>query len=244
MSRQCPNCSSHSGMHVDIMKNWCFACNKGIYQRDLGKEILEGLKELKVSKNKLSLPSIDIENYLNMPSEALVYLDKYFKGLESPNCFWSNLYNRLCFPYYIKEKGSNSKNKMIGCWMRDIYGTNKVKTLYAGQDKNTYLWKLETTNKTTIRNIAIVEDVISAIKVSKYCDVICLGGTHWNKPQISECLKDYMNVLVFLDGDGAGKDAAKRFRKDFKLVAYNLKILRNKKDPKEYKSAELQEFLL
>lgn len=244
MIRQCPHCSSHSGMHVDITKDWCFACNKGIYRRDLGKELLEGIKEFKSSENGLALPSKSIEKYLDMPRAALVYLNKYFKGFERPNCFWSYLYNRLCFPYYINQYGTKSKNKMVGCWMRDVYGTSRVKTLYAGQDKNTYLWKLETTNKTTERNIAIVEDVVSAIKVSKYCDVVCLGGTHWNKLQMSECLKDYTNVLVFLDGDKAGKDAAKKFRKDFKLIAYNLKILRNKKDPKEYKNAELQEFLL
>lgn len=106
--------------------------------------------------------------------------------------------------------------------------------------------------------LVIVEDYISAIRVSHNADVVCLWGTSCSIAYLYEWFKQYDEILVWLDNDvqkqtNSGQDAAKEIiNKSKKCIqnynkkygySLNKKIIRNivsDKDPKDYYDSEIK----
>lgn len=255
MTERCPNCDSKSGVDTKG-REFCHACHKDFGFSEIGKRIDKTLN--KITKQLIKVGStlpLPKPNDKSLTIEAITYLDKYFELGNIPyiDIFWSDKYDRLCFPYYIDKLDGRS---MIGCWMRDITNTQPAKWLYAGKDQNSYVW-IYTTHalcanpnndmncvecKYNYRRVCIVEDVISAKRCSKYMDTICLGGTSFSSEALLKELLGYKSILIFLDGDSAGRIAANKFRNQYKLLR-DVRILRNKKDPKCYSNQQLEKFL-
>lgn len=257
MTERCPHCNSKSG--VDIKgRDFCHACKKNFNkkERSIGKEILEGIEEIK--NRTLRMPE---EEYYTITEDEEKYLLKYNiqQGVNSI-VFHSSLYNRLVFPYY-------DTYNMRGCWMRNISDNFRPKWLFAGEKYFSWhyltlpkepvsyikeVYKIGTTDKyndllnicartLNMSKICLVEDVISAIRVSKFMDVICLGGTYLSKYD-KEVIQQYNQVVIFLDPDSAGREAAKKIRKELKLTM-KCRIIRGTQDPKCYPDEELKEIL-
>jgi len=232
MSRNpCPDCNSRTGLAEYKDSTYCFKCHKLRTKKNRLLDLIDkAYKALGEKKPEiLNLPD-DLEY---TPAEYLWKYYLYEGGL------WSKKYNRLCFPYYNKNK------EMIGCWMRDLenrvypYGMKKVKWLYVGDPKSTYNWIYRKNKNKRTRSIVIVEDVISALRVSKYIDVICLGGTSWTTETILPELLKYKKIIVWLDGDKAGHNASWKFAVEFRVFR-DIKEIRTKKDPKCYDDKELK----
>jgi 5S rRNA maturation endonuclease (ribonuclease M5) len=179
-----------------------------------------------------------------MPPQAQQWLEKYLTVEEIETfCFWSATYNRICFPYYIRPEGKDS-SEMIMCWMRTLAQPTKTKWLFTGDNT---IWpfiircdshKLHNPNR-----VCLVEDVISGVKVSKYINTIVLGSTVIStESPIWAKLSKFDEVVLFLDGDSAGKKGAEKLRNQLKLL-YNVRVIRNTKDPKNYTDAELMDFI-
>ena len=58
------------------------------------------------------------------------------------------------------------------------------------------------------KSLVIVEDYISAIRVGKHRDCLCLFGTTLNKSSMTRLINQYTNFIVWLDGDIPGQTAA------------------------------------
>lgn len=239
----CPNCGSKSGVDTKG-RDFCHACKKDFPNKN--KHITPI-----ITRNKLSLPDL----VRPIPKEAYSYLFKYF-GLDTNtlDVYWSEKYERLCFPYFTLNNGFNVK--LEGCWMRCIktitehemgtWGNHSCpKWLYAGEDKNNIVWLYEQQDNKFVnrhlKSVVIVEDVLSALKVSKFRDCICLGGTTISDKVLTKCL-EYAKMYLFLDGDTAGKTAKTKIRNKLKGLR-EVVVIRNKLDPKEYTDVELQEYL-
>lgn len=173
--------------------------------------------------------------------ESAKFLNKFGLTLFS-NCFWSEYYNRLVFPY---------KNF---AWMRDVSDNPKVKWLYAGKPEDQTLYYLTTgyfdQNINCFDNqsaeLVICEDVISAIRIFEYSDVIALCGTSLSKnkkEELKQLLPYYNNLIIWMDGDIAGRLAAQKLRNSLKLYIKDIKIIYTKKDPKSYDSNTIKQFL-
>lgn len=235
----CPNCNSKSGIDVHG-RQFCHACHKNFPGK--GRDLIE----VERKSNKIEMPEWDTTDIF--PEEAYEYLSKYHYGRDK-NVFWSSKYSRLCFPYY--SINTYGETVMIGCWMRSLDkqpspgSGQRPKWLMAGQKDFCWVYRRSYFILQKCLNteaVCLVEDVISAIRVSEFMDCICLGGTSINI-YTKKTLKDYKNVYIFLDGDEAGKTGAEKLRKELKLT-HNVRVIRAKKDPKEFDSQCLREVLL
>lgn len=94
------------------------------------------------------------------------------------------------------------------------------------------------------RIIVLVEDVFSAIRISKFLPAMALLGTHLSDEKLLQIIKNYDTIIVWLDGDEPGQRAASKIVK--RLSNYKPNGLTNivtKDDPKWYQDAELREYL-
>lgn len=92
--------------------------------------------------------------------------------------------------------------------------------------------------------VVLVEDVVSAIRVSEVLDCISIMGVHPKPAMIEAVLKNgYRNAIVFLDGDNPTvKMKARQIGKRLPFV--NTKIVETGSDPKSYTTDELDKLLL
>ena len=88
--------------------------------------------------------------------------------------------------------------------------------------------------------VVIVEDWLSALRVSTYVDVLCLGGC--NKPRATSLLvpKDYRMAFVWLDMDNhqVRKNALKLAR-HLELYIPHVHIIETEQDPKAYSNEKI-----
>lgn len=237
MSRSsCFDCGSSDGLAIYSDGTYCFSCQKQTKSKSLFEEGKPGIDE---HKAKLQLP-VDIGEEL--PPKAIEWLLQFLNVDEINRfAFWSSKYHRICFPYYILPAGKQHSD-MLMCWMRTLNSNTKMKWLFTG-DNTVLPFYIPTISQPSGSRICLVEDVISGIKVSKFLDVIVLGTTDIGRDSpILTKLEQYDKVILFLDGDNAGKKGTERLRNDLKLL-YNVKIIRNSRDPKNYSNDELQELL-
>jgi 5S rRNA maturation endonuclease (ribonuclease M5) len=196
--------------------------------------------KVKEESRGLEIPEDLKESY---PQESIRYLIRYFNTADEAcrltDCFWSSKYQRLCFPY-VGSKHLTQDKRILGCWMRSLKEDVKAKWLYAG-DRN-ICWLLgDCQNNDKV--VVVVEDVISAIKVSQVLPCICLGGTKINDRTRDVIDSNFKRVVLFLDGDEAGRTASQKLNRELVLLN-DTRQIRTKKDPKDYDIDELKEILL
>lgn len=215
--QHCCSCDSSDGLAIYNNGSYCFAC-KELKNR---KTLLDNRQSLK------NAPFAGV--FTNLLKDEIEYLSQFEltnQDIIDYNITHEVLSNRICFAY----------NKEA-FWLRSL--TNQPKWLYKGIDKSSYVWLYQ--HHYPNDKVCIVEDVISAIKVSKFMDCICLGGTNINE-SILEILNTYNCVYLFLDGDVAGRNAKELIRNKTKLII-DVFTVRNTKDPKTYTYNELERFL-
>ncbi len=227
MSRHpCMDCGSSDGLAEYPDGTYCFSCQK--------------------STKKLNLSNIqvkDVKDYNSitkkpMPEFAKSWLSQYDIGdelIDRHSLSWSVGHNRLVVP--IMEAHSSP----TAAWLRSIDKTVTPKWLYVGP-KPTELLYIHTLNNIAYNTICIVEDALSAIRVSQLMDVVSLGGTNSSSTRLSQIILQYSSVVLWLDGDRAGQIAAQKFIKQFKLLRPITQV-RTKKDPKLFSAKEMEGLL-
>ncbi len=105
--------------------------------------------------------------------------------------------------------------------------------------------------------VVLVEDYISAIRVSQFENCIWIQGTQLTKKLISYIMQNYSNVILWLDGDEPGQQGAQKAINQLTKFAEKEAISRafavreqrtvrniyTQKDPKEYSPNEIREVL-
>lgn len=105
------------------------------------------------------------------------------------------------------------------------------------------------------KTVCIVEDYISAVRLSDIVPTICLFGTSLKSSVLSKLL-EFDNILIWLDGDIPGQEAAKKIsRKLYDIIKYNqqttpykpvnyrISNIATELDPKCYSNTELNFYL-
>jgi len=94
--------------------------------------------------------------------------------------------------------------------------------------------------------IVIVEDKLSAYKVSRICDCLCILSSNLNDKAIQYIYSNYSNVKVMLDNDNLDiMNKQLQIKKKLEpLVSGSVDIIRLEKDPKDFTTEELRELLL
>lgn len=93
------------------------------------------------------------------------------------------------------------------------------------------------------KTVVLVEDVLSAMRVSELHDAVCLLGVHAKPAVLTKLFScGYTDAIVFLDGDNTQvKMKARQLAK--RLCWMNTRIVETGRDPKDYSKEELDKLL-
>lgn len=236
----CPKCGGgHKSKPFCIYENgWhCFACGyKKVSDRGYS-----------VHNRRIEIPEWPeaINNYESFSLNIKLWLTE--RGIKPDDVYKYNIYS-----------DGQDNIFFVGCkdplfYQKRNTVTREFKTY--GQKVNTLLsgWRSEV--------LVIVEDFVSAIRVSSYTDTVCLWGTYCKIQDLAEWFKKYNKILVWLDNDvqkqiNSGQQAAENIIKLAKICIqkYDSKkswSINNKqiinivtdKDPKCYTDSEIKEFI-
>ena len=145
--------------------------------------------------------------------------------------------NRLFMPvfdYRGEEFGGISKTLTAG--------VKKFKTInYFTRESNRLSYSRS--GRTGEGAIVIVEDILSAIKVSRYKRAVALLGHTLSIPQIKELRNQTDSIILMLDGDVFHKAVQIKKKFGFYFRNFSVVYLSNGLDPKDLESNKLEEII-
>lgn len=222
----CMSCGSSDALVEYADGTHCFSCKKSTKRLNLS--------HIPIKESK-DIGDIPIKQ---LPEAVKKWLYQYYISdelIKNNSLTWSPGHARLVIPivddYSFPTAG----------WLRSIDPAIKPKWLYVG-DKPAQLLYLHRSNIAAFPGICVVEDALSAIRVSEYMDVVSLGGTNFSSEHLSKILLSYSEIVLWLDGDRPGRVAADKFIKKFKLFRPIYRIL-TKQDPKSFTPRHMEELL-
>jgi hypothetical protein len=144
---------------------------------------------------------------------------------------WSEKYEMLLFPFY-------GENQDLLCWQGRYFPTRKPKVYKAGYPDKHILIRSKLSNCPTV---VVVEDSVSAIKVSRVCDSSELLGSNLNLHKANGLARIYDNLVIWLDSDKL--KSALKFRDKYGIMFKSVRVIHTEKDPKEYSTYEIDNIL-
>lgn len=228
----CPKCRANGGdsrgdnlIIFPMGRKKCFACG----YTEGGKPWIPQEQEEKPNAKPEALPS---DFTRQIPAAGWKWLLQYGMSYD----YWKNHTgysekdNRLIFTVGSPVRFSQG---------RDLTGEGiKWKTYGRPHDVATVLGDSETSTSTVI-----VEDIISAHKVSQFTRCMPLFGTALMTPVINQ-LRKYPNsrIILWLDADQL-PHMAKKVAKLSLFLPNLINVIHTEKDPKEYTLSEIEEIL-
>lgn len=222
-NERCPRCANmgndRSGNNLAIYSDthkYCFAC--GYYDRG---DIVEKHRQSLIPKK----PSKFFNRALSFGDKGMIYLKKY--GLTNneidDNYFWDDS-NFLVFDGGEFQNARNFTGMGAKYITRGVIKGNE-KIFSKGKD-----W------------IVIVEDAISAIKVSRVCSAVAIHNSIIPLELILRLSKQFSNLAIWLDPDKQ-KEVLKEANKA-SIYFDKVNIIWASKDPKDFTTAEINKKLL
>lgn len=218
---RCPECArvgnDRSGDNLAVYSDghsYCYRCGYHTGRRNLSKAIDKPVQGV-------VLPA-DVTTQL--PIEARQWLEQYQLSrldLMSNHVMWSDKYSRIIFPYF-NETG-------LLAWQGRYVGkeTDKAKWFSQGQ-----IHEIIHQVKVCNREAVLVEDIVSAIKVSKFTGTIPIFGSSINAKQILRLKTVVDRVRYWLDPDMRTKSV--KMANLSTLLGLPASVIFSDKDPKEH----------
>ena len=172
---------------------------------------------------------------------ALAWCAKYEIGVEKllqNNIYYSAARNQLIF-------GFESEGKLLAYQARNLTPVSKGKRYYTCGDVNEllpiYYCRYSLSNSDNPRRLVLVEDCLSAIKVSYVkglgCDSMPLLGSGISRQKLTHLKHLYGALNVFLDPDMWHKSL--NIVKQAQLLGFQARPIQSDRDPKEHSYQEL-----
>lgn len=239
---KCSNCgSSDACTTYDDGHSWCYSCRKYVPPTNTLENMYKRLQRNTKELNTITLQGKKLEPLPDDCSmvigvEALRWLKSYGitdKEIKSSNIVWSAYRQMLIFPSY-----DNDMNLLH--WQGRYFPQRNPKCYTQGDNNHITLFPA---TETALEGVVVVcEDYLSALKVSRYCDSLCLFGSHVPPKLISKLRQQgYESIWFWLDYN-KGKDSQK-FRDKYGIFVKTRSIV-TEKDPKEYDSKSIENILL
>ena len=243
-SATCPKCGGgHKSKPFCIYENgwWCFACGYvkasdrafSIYPKMSSK--LNNYPEITLNINEYSL-------------DALTYLTQYnitTDDIYKHKIGFRKAFNSLVFPITYDNKVVGWQERSLNKRFITGEGT-KIPSLFKEHD-----------NKTVV----LVEDYLSAIRVSKQYNTVCLWGVKISHEYLSQLFRKFDVIITWLDNDkekdiNSGqvaasviKDQAKycimqhQRKRSFSVNCKEIVNVLTNDDPKYYTDTEIREII-
>jgi len=222
----CPKCrelgNDRSGDNLAVYSDgheYCFRCGYMAGRRTLG------TTTPKVTAT-IALPA-DVTTQL--PVEARAWLGQYSLGrldLQQNHVMWSDKWSRIIFPYF-NESG-------LIAWQGRYVGTDKNAAKWFSQGK---IHEIIHPIKVVKREAILVEDIVSAIKVSRFCGAIPIFGSSISQQHMLRLKLLVDRVWYWLDPDMRTKSVSMAFTGN--LLGLESNVIFSDKDPKEHTDEEI-----
>lgn len=159
-----------------------------------------------------------------LPYEARQWLNKYELtrlDISRNHVMWSEKYSRIVFPYFNEAE--------LLAWQGRYVGEDKTKTKWFSQGK---IHEIVHPLQVNQRKAILVEDIVSAIKVSKICGAIPIFGSSVSTKQILRLKSIVDEVWFWLDPDMRGKSL--KLAHISNTLGLTAHTIFSDKDPKEH----------
>lgn len=218
---RCPKCEKLGkdtrGDNLAVYENgsYCFSC--GYSTRTYSKPSILKRKDIDVA-----LPA-DIT--FELPPIATHWLDQYEitkQEIISNGLCYSHAKSYLIFPIWIEGN--------LEAWQGRYFGDNEQhpKWISYGLSNQLFYWL----GNRNFSGLCLVEDIVSAIKVSRYIDCMPLFNAHISQQRIAKIFElGYNKLIIWLDPDKRKESLA--FAEYAKLYGLEVKVVFSDKDPKE-----------
>lgn len=234
-NRPCPNCHSRDNLGVwDDGSSWCFGCRTytpPTHTIDRIKRIVTGGN--RQVKEGIKLPD---DAMGGIPKHAMEWLSKYNltkSEIIKLNLYYSPSRELLIFPFFDDQK-------TIIAWQGRYFGNKEKYPKYLTYGTKNMLTMFPCANPSS-NTVSVVEDVISAIKVSRVMDAIALLGSHLSLETANRLSKLYSGLVIWLDPDK--HKAGIEFQARYSPLFDSVKVVYTERDPKEYNTDEIKEIL-
>jgi hypothetical protein len=236
---RCPSCASlgrdSTGDNLSIYSDghsYCYGCgyykNGSALHRFVSKENYSQME-----RHHVYLPS---DSNIEYPQRALEWINQYElnrNDLLANNVVWSESKERLYFPVYGNEGLLAYQGRYFGNSSTDKKWWGK------GDFKNIFPFY-----GAASRSLVLVEDVVSAVKLSRVTQSLWLSGNHvgadrWKR--LFKLIPKGLQCIIWLDPDMYTKSI-----KEGRLGAsygLNTKSILSDKDPKEHSFEEIKRIL-
>lgn len=213
----CPRCNSKDNMADYTDSYYCFGCGYSKVKKDLDslRSRIEGNKEKETSGIMLETSSI-------LPPIALKWLLSYGLTKQEIEQFtWEPTKNLLVL--YNSESYWQGRNFKEG---------SNVKYLSQGKKPLLFYEKGVIVQNPTNKTLVFVEDIVSAVKVSRFATSSPLLGSSVPLETILKCLEhDFDRTLIWMDRDKA-KESLKASKQASQILG-NVQSVITELDPKE-----------
>ena len=143
------------------------------------------------------------------------------------NIMWSEATKLLIFPFYADE--------VLLAWQaRDFKDNPKTKWFSQGNLRELFC----ILGNHPEREVVLVEDIVSAIKVSRYKNALCLFGSSPPDDVLARIKTFYDKAYVWLDADA--QDKAMKACRTLEKMGVKSTPLFTQQDPKEHTYAQLE----
>lgn len=221
----------------------CFSCGSAF----------SGFQPIKTSSNHQTLNRLSNKSYneslektctlpldfsLDIPKQGVRWLKQYNiteSEINEFNIGYSAKYNVVIIPI----RNNWFHNRLSGWQGRNLAFDPKKK----GSVKYHTEWDHKTRPFYFLRQrdystLCIVEDILSAIKVGRYCSALALLGSHI-PDNLLPVLKQYTTIFIYLDYDKL-KESIKFSKRLASILQKDVISLINQKDPKELPDGDLK----
>ena len=239
----CPNCKSSDALAVfDDGHKWCFSCNHYEPGEQSISDVRKRFDDRNPQANDTFLPA-DFD--FNIPQEGIDWLRKYgmlHKEIINNRFGWSQdgiiLKNKniriapmLVFPIY-DEVGH------LLMWQGRNFGKEGPKYITRGAKDVLHILGQHIESDT----IVLTEDLLSAIKVSRIAPAMPLWGSFMSLELARRLSSRFSKAVLWLDKDKA-QEAAKQAANASHIFEKGCSSIRTERDPKEYLTIQIEEYL-
>jgi hypothetical protein len=232
----CDKCGSSDAKGVfDDGHTYCWSCGKHTPAKTTSAEQVSRILLPEQTENKYDLP-LDISK--NIPKEPYSWLKGYGVTNEEieKHCLWSDSRSLLIFPFYGKDGDKDS----ILCWQGRYFPQRNPKVFTSGlPDKHTLIYR--SSDLSSEGCVVVVEDSVSAIKVSRVCDCSPLWGANISTHKALGLSRLYSKLVIWLDSDKYA--TAVKLANKFSVLFEDVKVVYTENDPKEYSTEAIREHL-
>jgi hypothetical protein len=228
---RCPACAKqgrdNSGDNLAVYEDhsYCFSCGYSSFTQNIKSKLKPSVTLDKV----FSLPE-DIT--LELPPKAEAWLLKYLPIKQYGLIFWSEEKQSVVFP--IRDFNGNTLASISR-----YFGDDPKHPKWISNNINSNLFHIIGPKSTSI---CLVEDLVSAIKISKVAQAMPLFGTFIGFSKLARLnLIGITHINIWLDGDKRSEAIVEAKRA--MSMGFSVKVIHTDRDPKEHTMEEIEDEL-